>query len=185
MLQRRSATPILRQTSCIVYKGQLRSVPGWLGSFCCTCWGVYLFANGGQMVSLRWLAIFRDFERARTTNWGQACLAYFYSSLDTLSRGTLRQLVGPWKLLEVSFFPFSLVAHAFPSLGLYIHMPFRLRLCTIFLLTAFIPISCKLLPCKLPYLCLANCTITSCKLSSCELSYMHLANCHGLLQTVP
>ena len=55
----------------------------------------YLFSNGGQMVSLRWLALFRDFERAQATNWGSMCLAYFYSSLDTLSQGTLRQLVGP------------------------------------------------------------------------------------------
>ena len=28
----------------------------------------YLFANGRQMVSLRWLALFRDFERAQTAN---------------------------------------------------------------------------------------------------------------------
>ena len=28
----------------------------------------YLFANGGQIVSLRWLALFRDFERAQTAN---------------------------------------------------------------------------------------------------------------------
>ena len=90
--------------------------------------GAYLFANGGKMVSLRWLALFQDFERAQTANWGKAFLAYFYSSLDTLSRGTLHQLVGPWKLLEVSFFPFSLVAHAFSPLWSYIHMPLRLRL---------------------------------------------------------
>ena len=47
------------------------------------------------MVSLRWLDLFRDFERARVANWGSMCLAYFYFSLDTFSRGTLRQLVGP------------------------------------------------------------------------------------------
>jgi len=57
--------------------------------------GVYLFTNGGQMVSLRWLALFQDFADARRANWGQACLAYLYSTLDTLSWGTLRQLVGP------------------------------------------------------------------------------------------
>ena len=51
--------------------------------------GVYLFTNGGQTVSLRWLTLFWDFERVWTANNGQACLAYFYSSLDTLSRGTL------------------------------------------------------------------------------------------------
>ena len=31
----------------------------------------YLFANGRQMVSLRWLALFRDFERSLVTNWGR------------------------------------------------------------------------------------------------------------------
>lgn len=68
--------------------------------------GVYLFPNWGQMVTLMWLALFRDFERARTANWRHECLAYFYSSLDTLSQGTLHPLVGPWKLLEVVSFPF-------------------------------------------------------------------------------
>ena len=63
--------------------------------------GAYLFANGGKMVSLRWLSFFRDFEEAQEANQGQACLAYLYSSLDMLSRGTLCQLVGPWKLIEV------------------------------------------------------------------------------------
>ena len=29
---------------------------------------VYLFANGGQTLSLRWLALFRDFERSLVTN---------------------------------------------------------------------------------------------------------------------
>lgn len=33
--------------------------------------GVYLFANGGQIVSLRWLAIFHNFEDAGGANWGQ------------------------------------------------------------------------------------------------------------------
>ena len=61
-------------------------------------------------MSLRWLALFRDFKRARNSNWGQACLAYLYSSLDMLSRGTLRQVVGPWKLLKLSFFSLSFVA---------------------------------------------------------------------------
>ena len=136
--------------------------------------GAYLFSNGGQMVSLRWLALFRDFERARVANWGSMCLAYFYSSLDTLSWGTLCQLVGPQKLIEVSSFLFSLKVHAF--LQLYIQMPYRLRLCTIFLLTASIPISCKLLP---YHMCLANCTISEpCKLSSSKLSFLNLVNCH-------
>ena len=64
--------------------------------------GAYLFANGGQTVSLRWLTLFQDFEEAQRANWGQICLAYLYSTLDTLSRGILWQLVGPWKLFEVS-----------------------------------------------------------------------------------
>lgn len=46
--------------------------------------GAYLFANGGQTLSPRWLAPFRDFKGAREVNWGQACLVYLYSSLDTL-----------------------------------------------------------------------------------------------------
>lgn len=52
--------------------------------------GAYLFANGGQLVSLRWLALFRDFDQAREANWGHACLAYLYSVMDTSSWGTLR-----------------------------------------------------------------------------------------------
>ena len=93
----------------------------------------------------------------------------------------------------------------------YLHMPFRLRLCIIFLLTAFISTSCKLSFCKLPYLylencamftckfpscklscSLVNCTITSCKLSSFKLLYLHHANCtmfsyklyHNILETI-
>ena len=65
--------------------------------------GAYLFANGVQTVSLRWLNFFRDFGEVWKANWGQACLAYLYSTLDTLSQGTLRQFVAPWKLLEVSY----------------------------------------------------------------------------------
>ncbi|KAL0015467.1 hypothetical protein SO802_002536 [Lithocarpus litseifolius] len=66
--------------------------------------GAYLFNNGRQKMSLRWLAFFHDIKRARDANWGQVCLAYLYS-LDALSRGTLRQLVGPWKLFEVNRSP--------------------------------------------------------------------------------
>ena len=83
--------------------------------------GAYLFTNGGQTVSLRWLAIFRDFERSWAANWRTICLAYLYSSLDTLSQGTLCQLVGPWKLIKVSFFIFSLVVHAFSFLVIHPH----------------------------------------------------------------
>ena len=64
--------------------------------------GAYLFANGGKTVSLRWLILFQDFEEAQRANWGQICLTYLYSTLDTLSRGILWQLVGPWKLFEVN-----------------------------------------------------------------------------------
>ena len=31
--------------------------------------GAYLFANGGKMVSLRWLTLFQDFGEARRANW--------------------------------------------------------------------------------------------------------------------
>ena len=41
------------------------------------------------MVSLRWLGLFPDFGEAWEANWRQVCLAYLYSSLDTLNRGTL------------------------------------------------------------------------------------------------
>ena len=71
--------------------------------------GAYLFTNDGKTVSLRWLTLFQDFANAWRANWGQACLAYLYSTLDTLSRGTLRQLVGPWKLLEVSYLSISCI----------------------------------------------------------------------------
>ena len=118
----------------------------------------YLFANGRQMVSLRWLALFRDFERARAANQGSVCLAYFYSSLDPFSRGTLRQLVGPWKLLEVSLsLSLSLSVSLSCSSCILIHMPYRLGLYIIFLLTASIPISCKL---PFYHMCLANYTIS-------------------------
>ncbi|XP_030964283.1 protein MAIN-LIKE 1-like [Quercus lobata] len=64
--------------------------------------GAYLFATSGQTVSLRWLTLFQDFGEAQRANWGQACLAYHYSTLDTLTWGILRQLVGLWDLLEFS-----------------------------------------------------------------------------------
>ena len=69
----------------------------------------YLFANGGQTMSLRWLTQFQDFGEARRANQGQACLAYLYSTLNTLSRGTLWQLVGRQKLLEVSSLAISCI----------------------------------------------------------------------------
>ena len=57
-------------------------------------------------MSLRWLALFCNFEQAQEANWGHACLVYLYSVLDTLSQGTLCLLKGPWKLLEVKLFLF-------------------------------------------------------------------------------
>ncbi|KAL0006110.1 hypothetical protein SO802_013671 [Lithocarpus litseifolius] len=63
--------------------------------------GAYLFANGGKKVSLRWLSLFRDFGQAWEVKKSQACLVYLYLSLDILNRGTLCQLVGPWKLIEL------------------------------------------------------------------------------------
>lgn len=51
--------------------------------------GAYLFANGGQPMSLRFLALFCNFEQVREVNWGHACLAYLFSVMDALNRGTL------------------------------------------------------------------------------------------------
>ena len=67
----------------------------------------YLFANWGQPMSLRWLALFHNIEDAGEANWGYACLTYFYLVMDILSGGTLWQLVGPCKLLEFRFFLLS------------------------------------------------------------------------------
>ena len=39
-------------------------------SFLLRLMGAYLFANGGQMVSMRWLTLFQDFREARRANWG-------------------------------------------------------------------------------------------------------------------
>ena len=47
--------------------------------------GTYPFANSGHMMSLRWLTFFQDFGEAQRANWGQSCLAYLCSTLDTLS----------------------------------------------------------------------------------------------------
>ena len=52
--------------------------------------GTYLFANGGKMVPLRWLTLFQDFGEAQRANQEQACPTYLYSTLDTLSQGTLQ-----------------------------------------------------------------------------------------------
>ena len=91
----------------------------------------YLFDNGGQTVSLRWLALFRDFGATRGANWGQACLAYLYLCLDILNQGHLRQLMRPWKLMEVSFF-LSL------SFSFYSSCKCKRKLQSMFLQTIFI-----------------------------------------------
>lgn len=64
---------------------------------------------------MRWIALFRNFGHAWEANWGQACLTYLYSVLDTLSRGTLSQRARPWKLPEVRPFSFS---HVIPHIVL-------------------------------------------------------------------
>ena len=63
----------------------------------------FLFANGGQTMSLRWLALFQDFRETQRANWGQACLAYFYSTLDTLNWSTLWQLVRSYSSLFILY----------------------------------------------------------------------------------
>ena len=156
--------------------------------------GAYLFTNRGQTVSLRWLSHFRDFKGALEANWGQACLAYLYSSLDTLNRRTFCQLVGPWKLLDVSLFSFVVSYKCTPCLCKLCSSTHHLglkKLYLMFLQTIFMPLSCKLSSYKLhSYLYLVNCTYSSCKLSSCKLHlfilqnvivqtvFIHLANCH-------
>ncbi|KAK9988574.1 hypothetical protein SO802_028813 [Lithocarpus litseifolius] len=75
--------------------------------------GDYLFANGRQMLSLRWLILFHDFTEAQRANWGQACLAYLYSTFNTLSWGTLRQLEEPiaGELIDPPHLPWTVYAY--------------------------------------------------------------------------
>ena len=89
--------------------------------------GAYLFANGGQEMSWRWLSLFFDFEGVREANQGQACLAYLQSSLDTLSRRTLRQLVGPLCGHKRSFWSRHLVFAMVQESYIYIQCPFQGR----------------------------------------------------------
>ena len=119
-------------------------------------------------MSLRRLALFRDFKRAWDANWGYVCLAYLYSSLDTLSWGNLRQLVRSWKLIEVSFFSFSFIAFILLN-----RMSFKQN---------YASCSCKLYSCfhlvihhlaSYSYLFIS----VSCKLSSCRLSSPKLSSC--------
>ena len=110
--------------------------------------GAYLFANRRQMVSLRWLALFRDFGEAQEAYYVQACLAYLYSSLDTLSRRTLHHLVGLGSSLRSIFLHFLVC-------GLCI----QTKLCIMLLQDISMRLSCKLSSCKLHI-------FISCKLSS-------------------
>ena len=125
----------------------------------------YLFANGGQILSLRWLALFRNFKDAREANWGHACLAYFYSVMDTLSRGTLCQLAGPWKLFEVGFSRFT-----------FLYIVLQIALCTLANHICALHLNC--------YSELANFISYSCKLYMCSVS-CKLYMCSCSLQTVP
>ena len=114
------------------------------------------------MVSLRWLALFRDFNQARDVNWGHTCLAHLYSVMDTLSRGTLCQLARPWKLLKVSLFSFS---HVVSQIVLH-----TLANCICF--TCHIGL-------QIAFHALANCFLLSHKLSSCKpYPFLFLANYH-------
>ena len=135
--------------------------------------GVYLLANGGQIVSLRWFALFRDFEHAWEANWGQTYLAYLYSIMDTLSRGTLGQLARPWKLFEVrpfSFFTWFHILYFVLLQTLFIHMPSRFtKLHFMLLQTVFVLFYLQSI--------ILQITLHSCKLH-CILANYHLANCH-------
>ena len=75
ILQRPSTTSTWCHITCSSHIGLWKNVSIWLGLSFYTCWG----PTSLPMV-----------------------LAYIYSTLNTLNQGTLWQLVGPWKLLEVS-----------------------------------------------------------------------------------
>ena len=115
--------------------------------------GAYLFANGGQTVSLRWLALFCDFEQAQKVNWGHACLACLYLVMDTLSWGL-------WKFLEVRLFSFS-------------HVVLPIVLYTLANCICFIFLRCHL-GLQIAFHTFANSVLLSCKLYLCP---FFLANC--------
>ena len=97
--------------------------------------------------------------------------AYLYSSLDTLSQRTPRQLVGPWKLLKVSllFFFFSFVVHVFPILAIiFIHVWLKKTMPRVLHSCLYLA-NCHLATAFLANYHLANCNYFSCKLSSCKL----------------
>ena len=78
-LERRYTTKTIRYTNLevnfICHPQGIAKACAWMAKvFLLYLLRAYLFANGGQTVSLRWLALFRDFERAWTINWRQACL---------------------------------------------------------------------------------------------------------------
>ena len=138
--------------------------------------GAYLFANRGQMASLRWLALFRNFGKAREANQRQAYLIYLYFSLDTLSRGTLRQLVGPWKLLKVSslffFFCSSCISPLLQLFSSICHLGLK-KIVIMLLQTESMHLSSKLSSCNLltsiPY------KLQLLFLSSCKLCFFYIA----------
>ena len=147
-------------------------------------WGAYLFANKGQIVSLRWLPLFCNFEDAWEVNWGHACLAKFYSVMDTLSRETLHQLVRPWKLLEVRnffFSPYVVFQNVLCTLTKYTHAIF-LANCNIDFCKPYLFFFLQIIPnLKTVFHTLANCI---CALS-CELFLTcKLYRCF-FLETVP
>lgn len=129
----------------------------------------YLFGNRGQTISLRWLVPFWDFKQARDVNWSHACLAYLNSVMDTLSRGTFRQLAKHWKLLENRLFPFS---HIVSQILLHI-------------IANSIGFTCYL-SLQIAFHILANITLLSCKLSSCKLflTFLQIVSTCPILQTV-
>ena len=73
----------------------------------------YLFANGGQTVSLRWLTLFQDFGEAWRANWGRHALPIF-TPPSTLSAGvpysSLWGLGSPLRLVLFPFLAFPFVA---------------------------------------------------------------------------
>ena len=74
--------------------------------------GAYLFANGGQMVSLRWLTLFQDFGKAQRPTKDRHVLPIF-TLPSTLSAGepynSLWGLGSSLKLVLFPFLAFSLV----------------------------------------------------------------------------
>ena len=87
--------------------------------------GAYLFANGGQTLSLRWLAPFRDFKGAREVNWGAGV-----SCLSILFLGhTQGPCISLWGLRSSSrLVPLPLLLCSSCIAIMSIHMSFRPKL---------------------------------------------------------